>query len=306
MTRPRINRAWLAALGCWIGLVIGFPATAEAETTLQRVLSTIARTPLVSADSIIANIAETFSRGLTPSPRTLTAGDRVIIGYDPFGNPVETTADVFGLTVTGDQASALGAGVPPGFYPAGSRLFALPTSVQLSLFETDADGGALGEARVLTESRIDGSITNRINRVIPDDLSRVASVALDETAQVTVGMIGATALGSTNAGTIVTDVLARYDPDASRTRIDLAMAEAAIGAAGAMRITETTTAMAREQVSWTAGGSADNALAMLNISSSRMDVTGAVATIVRQQSLRIETVTTTVLGALNGGQIVAE
>jgi hypothetical protein len=64
--------------------------------------------------------------------------------------------------------------------------------------------------------------------------------------------------------------------------------------------------MARRELSHMAGGGADTALAMLNISSSRMDVTGAVLTIVQQQSLRIETVTTTVLGALNGGEIRPE
>lgn len=300
------KRRQFRVISCAMALAAVFPCVAHAQPTLQRVLAAISNSSLVSAHSISANIAETVSTGLVAEPRTLTASDRVIIGYDTNGAPVEATADIFGLTVTAQQAAALGAGVPPGFYPAGSRLFALPSSVQVSLFDAGADGSILAEARVLTESRIDGRITNRISRILPDDLARVAAVATDETALTTLGMIGTTTLGAVNAGTIVTDVVARYDPDATRTQIDLAMAGLAIGAAGAVSAAETSAGMARRELSYMAGGSADTALAMLNIATSRMNVTGAVLTIVQQQSLRIEAVTTTALGALSGGQIRLE
>lgn len=276
---------------------------ALAETTLERVLGTIAATPLVSAHGVLANIAETFSAAPQSAPRRLDPGDRVIIGYDATGTPVHATADVFGVTVTPSQAAALGAGVPPGFYPAGSPLFALPASVQVSLFEYDATGAALEEARVLTETRIDGRITNRVNRVIPGDLARVASVALDQDAMIGLGMIGATALGAVNAGSIVTDVTARWDPGATRAQIDLATAQVALGASGAVQAAATTTGLASQHATQAAGGSAETAVALLNIGSNRMDITGAVLTVVRQQSLQVEAAVTTVLGAVNGGTI---
>lgn len=284
------------------GLVLA-PVSSGASTTLERVLTQLNNHALVHVASVLLNLAENgpgqpglLARGLQP-------GDTVILGYTPFGDPVRGTADDLGLTVTNLQAAALGAGVPPGFYPVGSSLFQLPPGVQYSLFQDDVSGARLAEARELVSARIDGSVVNRIGRMIPSNLSDIAAVALSDDALVSFGGIATTALGAVNAGEIVTRVRVAHDPTQTTALIDLALAGIERGANASLVVAQTAATEAAQFAQWQIGGTSDSTALVANIASNRMAVNGMIRTLIDQQSVRVDLLVTTVLGAVNGGSI---
>ena len=303
--RP-INPVALRAAGifgacAWIALAM----PAGAMTTLERILVHLSNNPIVNAGAVMLNLAENGPVQAALLPRSLEAGDSVILGYSPTGAPIHATAGALGLTVTDLQASSLGAGVPPGFYPVGSTLFQLPPGVQYSLYEADVSGTRLREARELVSARIDASVIHRIGRMIPSDLSEIAAVALSEDALTTIGNIGTTALGAVNTGEIVTRVSVAYDPNATIAHIDLALAGIERGGNASLDIVNTATTSAVQFVEWQVGGTAESATLMANIASNRMDVNGMILALLEQQSVRAGILVTTVLGAVNGGHIDA-
>lgn len=294
----------LAAVPALFLCIPGCLAPTDAgASTLARVLAALAANQLVSALSVSMNIAETLSTGPVQQARRLQPGDQVVIGYTPDGIEVRATADTFGVMVSGAQAESLGAGVPPGFYPVGSTLFRLPPGEQYSIFMRGRDGAQLSEARTLLESRIDASIATTLVRIIDKDMAEIAGVALDIPAASTLGLVSATALGAVNSGEIVTSVRARYDPDATRSMIDLAMAEVARGANVSVDLAQAGTSIAHATQEIAAGGNAQTAQLMANIASNRMQIVGSIETLVAGQSLAVERLVSTAIGAVNGGAV---
>lgn len=279
------------------------PSRAHGLTTLDRILAHLSSHVLVNVGSIMLNLAENGPGQAGMMPRGLQPGDSVILGYTPSGVAVRETAGNLGLTVTDLQASLLGAGVPPGFYPVGSSLFQLPPGVQYSLFQDDVAGARLAEARELVSARIDGSVVNRIGRMIPSDLSELAAVALSEDALISLGDIASTALGAVNAGEIVTRVRVAYDIGATNSEIEIALAGIERGVNASLEVAQTAATNATQFAQWQIGGTADTAVLIANVASNQMAVNGMVLNVIEQQSVRINLMVTTVLGAVNGGSI---
>lgn len=293
-----------APAALWVaGILVLAPIPLNAMTTLERVLEHLINHTLVNSGSMFLNLAENGPGQAAKMSRSLRPGDFVILGYTPSGVPVRGTAGNLGLTVTDLQASLLGAGVPPGFYPVGSSLFQLPPGVQYSLFQDDVAGARLTEARELVSARIDGSVVNRIGRMIPSDLSELAAVALSEDALISLGDIGSTALGAVNAGEIVTRVRLAYDSDATSSQIEIALAGIERGANASLEVAQTAATNATQFAQWQIGGTADAAVLVANVASNQMAVNGMVLNVIEQQSVRINLMVTTVLGAVNGGSI---
>lgn len=288
-----------------VGIVsLGALNPAIAQSVLERVLASM---PLQAAGastlSVMTNIAETLPTAPSLQPRRLQPGDVVVIGYADSGAPVTATSDALGLTVTDLDAANIGAGVPPGFYPVGSTLFRLPAGTQYSLFSTDAEGARLAAAQELTESRIDGAITNTFNRIIPADLTEIASVALDVESRAAVGLIASTALGAVNSGEIVTALAVEYDLSTLGTRIDIAHARVEQGVNASVDAVQTSSTLALSATHESLGGSREAMTLALNVASNQMEVVGTVTNLVLAQSAAIGTITTTVLGAVNGGAV---
>jgi hypothetical protein len=268
---------------------------------LERVLGLLATTGMGPEVLAMANVAETSGRALETRSR-LSPGQQVVIGYDAVGTPVSQRAGPAGLSITTDTADGLSSGLAAGFYPTGSGLYALPTGARVSLHAADAEGRALAQARELVMTRIDGRVTTLVRRMpslLPEtpDLATVALTAEAVEPVFGIGDIETTVLGSVNAGLAVTRVTRRAIPGPIGARFDTLPAEITRGMDGHMKAANATSATATS--AGTHAGTA--AVLVANIATTRMDVTGRIATVVSGHAAAINSQVTTVLGSVNSG-----
>ena len=241
---------------------------------------------------------------------TLRAGDQVIIGYDALQNPVQAVADAAGLTVTAEQAASLQSGLQAGLYPAGSALFSLPPAGQLSLYDQSADGMALARAEEMFLSRIDGRVTNIVTGMLFPDLAPTVLAAaydpngsdpLDHLASTT-AQINSTVLGAVNTGAVVSNVqvLVGGLPGLGE---GLGRAKISIGANGLVGLAKTEAALAVSAGLGQMGAAPETANITYNIAVNAMAIDGRVMNRVSASTARVAQITSTVIGAVNGGAI---
>ncbi|WP_071675930.1 hypothetical protein [Nioella nitratireducens] len=290
--------------GAFVILVALAPAPTVAQSVLERVLPLVAQIEKLNAGSLFANIAETVPGDWTTAPRRLSGGDRVVIGYTPDGQPSLAVAGADGLTITAADTAGHSRGLPPGYYPTGSLLFALPAGAQMSLYQTDADGAALAVAQEQIQARIDGRITTQlIGLTLPEELTTIAAVSGDLASYVDIGAIQSTTLGAVNTGQIVTDIQVDYVPGLSGPEIGYASSQIAMGSNAQIDAVIASAAQASSLDSRSLGGSAEAAIISLNVASNTVEVTGAILTRVQGRAASVQTQITTVLGAVNGGVV---
>jgi len=248
----------------------------------------------------MANIAENASGSLAVSPRRLMPGDHVVIGYDAGGTPMTSVAGVNGLAVTSAQATSMQSGLSAGFYPVGSQLFSVPPAARLSLYEAAVDGQSLASARELLTTRIDGRVTNLIYSTVPDDLAEIAAITRG-VRFARMGEIGTTALGAVNAGDILTGVTAERVVGPIGVEIDLLKARIAEGPDANYQAAVTDTVIAVRASNRELGGVPDLPAARLNIAANMIPVTAAVVNRTMGVSIKVNAITATAIGAVNGG-----
>jgi hypothetical protein len=288
--------------GLFAAIVAVSPSMASASI-LERVLALLdAAYPHIKASNIAANVAETISHP-TIQNRSLSTGDRVIIGYDMTGTAVLGTADAVGVWVDPSQASALGSGVSAGLYPVGSAIYALPPAGQLSIFEQSSNGSSLPLAQETVMMRIDGSITNTLTAVMPKLTSNVSAFNSGSLwSELDVSRMGSTALGAVNAGEIITHIHVITGLEALGVNgIDLAHLGRGPNATFDQARTGEISALT-DRVSQMGGG-LNESMAALNIASNSAEVTGRVNTIIVGLNGSIGDIVTTTIGAVNGGKI---
>lgn len=282
-------------------LVLSTSTMAKAETFFDRLLPLLEEIESLNVNSMMINLADNSPSGMILMPRYLTAGDRVIVGYDATGQPDYATVGETGLTVTAEDALDHVRGLPPGFYPVGSMLFQLEPAAQLSLYESDFSGQSLEAAQVLMTSYIDASITTQISGVIFPELTEIADIEFDFDQIFDVGTIQTTALGAVNAGEIVSSINIDFNPDLSVPEMNYALSQIANGVNGAVSEAESTSTYAITGVTDAIGGTEDTAFLALNIASNSSSIVGRVMTTVHARSAVVHDVVTTVIGAVNGG-----
>ncbi len=248
----------------------------------------------------MANIAENASGSLAVAPRRLMPGDRVVIGYDAGGYAVTSVAGDNGLAVTSAQAAGLQSGLSEGLYPVGSQLYSVPPAARLSLYEAAADGQSLASARELLNTRIDGRVTNLIYSTVPEDLAEIAAITRGARFA-TMGEIGTTALGAVNAGDILTGLKTERLVGPIGVEIDLLKARIAEGPDAHYQAAVTDTVIAVRTSNRELGGEPDLPAARLNIAANMMPVTAAVVNRTMGVSVKVDSITATAIGAVNGG-----
>lgn len=276
-------------------LVASAPPARASGSILERVLRLIEAQDFagVFINSAIA------MEGLHDTALTLRPGQEVVVGFDALGNPVTATAGATGLVVDDAAAGGIVSGLARGLYPVGSALYSLPPAGQLSLWQQDAQGSALREARGLIAGRVDGRIGIA---ALADDLQFAqlgATAVTDRAVTAATGRVFAsTVLGVSNAGTVLSGLTSEaLVPDLSsvtmgaRGRIDQAIAAGGVEALA--------------QSSRLISGGDGPSLVALNLGSNAQDVTGAVRLQVERVAVRVGAITPTVLGAVNDGLIVA-
>lgn len=273
----------------------------KAETFFDRLLPLLEEIESLNVNAMMINLADNSPSGMTLMPRYLTAGDRVIVGYDVSGQPDYATVGETGLTVTAEDAFDHVRGLPPGFYPVGSMLFQLEPAAQLSLYESDFSGQSLEAAQVLVMSYIDASITTYISGVVSHELTEIAAIEFDFDQIIDVGTIQTTALGAVNTGEIVSNINVDFNPDLSVPEMNYALSQIANGVNGAVSEAESTSTYAINGVTDAIGGTEDTAFLALNIASNSSAIVGRVMTTVHARSAVVHDVVTTVIGAVNGG-----
>lgn len=275
------------------------PNEATARSLLERLLVSISVDHAQANWNMKANIAENYA-GIATAARVLTPGDKVVIGYDAGGTPVEAISGVNGISVTPLQANALQSGLAAGLYPAGSRLYALPPGAQLSLYEAAEDGRALAAAQELFASLIDGRITMLMYSTLPVELAEIAVIS-EGLNFGDFGAIASTALGAVNTGEIVTGV--RIEPIAGPIgfQVDLLKAQIAHGPNATIDAAVTDSLHAVSSRVLELGGSPNSAVLALNYAGNTMTVTTAILNQVSGVSLKINSLVSTAIGAVNGG-----
>lgn len=255
--------------------------------------------------AIMVNLASNVATPME-TPATLAPGALVVVGYDQDGVPVSLQAGESGVTVPPELAASMATGLQAGLYPVGSQLYELPPAGQLSLYAQSRDGEALSQAQALLMSRVDGSITTVIRGVLLPDLApaQLASVYNPhrEADLLRLDQIRSTTLGAVNTGEILTNVTAKWQTDALAPDLDLGLAEVSLGTSSLISQAMTDTASASHLSSRELGGIGGAAL-VLNLASNEMAIAGQITTIVQSQSVRIDEILTTAIGAINAGAI---
>lgn len=287
------------------GAALLLSGAARSETLLEQIIPLIQGIEAFSAGSTYANIAENAPSGFMTSPRRLSAGDQVIVGYDGDGQPVLATVGQDGLSLTTEDTANHARGLPPGFYPIGSMLYQLEPGAQLSLYDNDMEGVALRMARELIFARVDGRIENYISASLPQGLAEVAAVQVNFDHVLEIGEVASTVLGAVNTGQIVTHVMVEYRPDLEVPEFNLPSSSIMTGHSGQIAAAMATDVYAAQSIHQAAGGSAEAAVLALNVASNVSEVTGAVITHIQGRSASIETLVTTAIGAVNGGVVNA-
>lgn len=277
--------------------------TFSSASILNRVLALLNTSfPQLKASNISANVAENIGNP-TARPRSLAIGDQVIIGYDMSGTAVLGTADQFGVWVSPAQTATLQSGVSAGLYPVGSAIYALPPAGQLSIYEESFDGRSLLLAQESVMTRVDGTITNVLTSVTPTITSNVMAFNAGIIASyIDVSSMGSTALGAVNAGEIVTHVQVVTGSEAwDATGIDLAqigkgpnVSFDSVLAGDVFALSDRVTQM---------GGGLNESILALNIASNTTEVTGRISNLVTGLSGSIGNIASTVIGAVNGGEV---
>jgi len=284
-----------------VSVLIFEPLTAAASV-LDRVLELAGSLyPQIRAANFTANIAENAGSLITEK-KTLVGGDTVIIGYDGLGTPVLSVAGSSGILVSPAQAATLASGgVGAGLYPVGSALYSIPPAGQLSIFNQNASGALLNQARTSYMTRIDGSITNIISTMYPPEINQIA--ALEVGVKVfEFGTMGSTALGAVNSGEIVTKVQVLTGADAiGLSGIDLARLSK--GPNITFDYASTDMAYALSNHTEQMGGSMNSSMMAINLATNSTDVTGRVTNIILGVNGTVNSIVTTALGAVNGGSV---
>lgn len=281
----------------------GQPAAARTSSILERVLGSIELMDGPILNSVLVNIADNAAPDPVAVARGLQAGDRVIIGYGPDGQPIEATATLAGVAVTSEQQAAMAAGLAAGLYPRGSALYLIPPAGQLSLYQQDLHGARLDRAREFLMTRIDGSIQTVVNAVVLPDLAGISVVDPVLPAPASGRDLGATVLGAINAGEIATRLEVAFDPTAIATTVGLARAQVSNGAAQGVDRAVAGQAEALRVSATQLGSTPANAVLVMNAAANAMTVLGTVRTEISGTTLAIGATVTTVLGAVNGGAI---
>jgi len=252
--------------------------------------------------NIMANVAENAPGAFVNTNRLLRPGDRVVIGYDTEGNPVTSVAGAGGLAVTSAQAAGLQSGLSAGLYPVGSQLYSVPPAARLSLYEAAADGQSLASARELLTTRIDGRVTNLIYSTVPEDLAEVAAITRGARFAA-MGEIGTAALGAVNAGDILTGLTAERVVGPIGVEIDLLKARIVEGQDASYHAAVTDTVFAMRASHRELGGAPDLPAVRLNIAANLMPVTAAVVNRTMGVAIKVNSITATAIGAVNGGLV---
>jgi hypothetical protein len=270
---------------------------------LDRVIAVLdAAYPEIKASTISANIAENISNP-TIRTRSLSTGDRVIIGYDTTGTAVLGTAEAFGVWVDPSQASALGSGVSAGLYPVGSAVYSLPPAGQLSIFEQSSSGGTLAPAQEAAMTRIDGSITNVMTSVWPTFTSDVTAFNSGMVSSyIDMAMLSSTALGAVNAGEIITNVQVLTGADALGVK-DIGLALLNRGPNESLNQAVAGDVLAISSRINQMGGSLNESVLSLNLATNSSEVTGRVQNTILGLNARVDNIVTTAIGAVNGGSV---
>jgi hypothetical protein len=270
---------------------------------LDRVIAVLdAAYPEIKASTISANIAENISNP-TIRTRSLSTGDRVIIGYDTTGTAVLGTAEAFGVWVDPSQASALGSGVSAGLYPVGSAVYSLPPAGQLSIFEQSSSGGTLAPAQEAAMTRIDGSITNVMTSVWPTFTSDVTAFNSGMVSSyIDMAMLSSTALGAVNAGEIITNVQVLTGADALGVK-DIGLALLNRGPNESLNLAVAGDVLAISSRINQMGGSLNESVLSLNLATNSSEVTGRVQNTILGLNARVDNIVTTAIGAVNGGSV---
>lgn len=288
----------------------GGVAPAAASTILQDVLATLGGLYGAPLIAMFGNGAFNAPQSMTLAA-TLQPADQVIIGYDPLENPVYAIAGADGVLVTDAQASALHSGLAAGLYPAGSALYALPPAGQLSLYERSAQGAALARAEEMLMTRIDGHVTNIVTGMLFPDLAPTITpamlVAAIEPAKIQgfanlAPRIDSTVLGAVNTGTVVTDIEVVVNKVPNHIE-GLGFSQISIGANGIAGMARTEASLAIQAGVRQMGVDARMAAISYNIASNAMGVNGAITNRISDTTMRIDRITATVIGAVNGGDI---
>ena len=255
--------------------------------------------------AIMVNLASNIATPMQV-PATLAPGALVIVGYDRNGAAVSLEAGATGVMVPPELAESMATGLQAGLYPVGSHLYELPPAGQLSLYAQSREGEALSRAQALLMSRVDGSITTVIRGVMLPELApaQLASVYNPhrEADQLGLDQIRSTTLGAVNTGEILTNVTAKWQTDALVPGIGLDLAEVSLGTSSRMSEAMIDTASASRLSTRELGGPAGAAL-VLNLASNGTAIAGQITTIVQSQSVRIDEILTTAIGAVNAGAI---
>lgn len=288
--------AFLAATGA-----VGVGNASILEEVLFRI-DLMGTSPL---SAVMVNLAENIATSRS-APRTLQPGEQVIVGYDRNGSAIALQAGPAGVMVPPELAANMSTGLQAGLYPVGSHLYQVPPAGQLSLYEQSRDGEALSRAQALLMSRVDGSITTVISGVMlpelaPAQLARVYDGHQDTDA-LGLDSIRSTTLGAVNTGQILTNVTAKWQADALTPDIGVRLAEVSMGASTQLAEAMITTAGASSLSTHELGGTRGAAL-VLNQATNGTAIAGQITTIVQSQSVRIDEILTTAIGAVNAGAI---
>lgn len=294
-------RGVLALLSLSLVWTVSAMSMAQAETFFDRLVPLLDRIESLNVNTMMINVADNSPSGMMQVPRYLTAGDRVIVGYDEMGQPDYATVGQNGLTVTTEDALSHDRGLPPGFYPVGSMLFQLEPAAQLSLYESDFSGQSLEAAQVLMTSYINGNITTYISGVVAYELTEIAAIEFDFDQVFNVGRVQSTVLGAVNTGEIATNITVDFDPDLDVPEMNYALSQISNGINGAVSAAESATTYAVSGTTDAIGGDVETAFLALNIATNTSAIAGAIMTTIRARSASVQDAVTTAIGAVNGG-----
>ena len=267
-----------------MAVLLTFASAAAAQSNLQRVLALLDQHPLFRSPSILANIAETI-----PGTRAPLLQETVDGSYP--GLPITAALPTF-------RQSDFDLLAETTLFLADA-LHRLQTRLNL---EPGWMHGTLAPPAVFGMTTIDASVTNLHLRGNTQDMTGRAHATGGGSDHVAIGEITATAIAASNTGSILTEVQVVIDNAAAQNPLDLMPSEIAQGGSQRLQAASTGTTDARTLTRTAAGGGADTATFAINLASNRMDVTGAVRTIVQQQSVELATIMTTVIGAVNAGE----
>ncbi|SOB89439.1 hypothetical protein SAMN05877809_1017 [Rhodobacter sp. JA431] len=281
------------------------PLQAQAST-LADVIARIESMGPAPLMAVMANVAQNTAQALF-SPRLLSPGDNVVVGFDAEEEEVFATAGATGLEISQTQAASIATGLSAGLYPIGSALYELPPAGQLALWEEARDGSALAAAQSQTWSRIDGSIqtvlTTELQRNILADVVAVAQPPAWDWTESDFGILAATALGAVNTGEIITRIDVAWDADLDRPDLGIRSALLETGASIDLVQTQTNTTAAQSLQLTRLGSTPDAAALLLNLASNNSEVIARVDTRVYNIAAGINGAITTVIGAVNAGQV---